>query len=93
MSGDITRCAKGSAALKVLIGMGAGSTYFDAIVKFKDVQSDSQLGETVVDKNRWGLGGVVAASQDIEHFMDEAAKKIASELTKAKKNQTASLPE
>ena len=70
--------------------MGAGSTYFDALVRFNDLDGDNQLGEIVVDRNSWGLGGIVAASQDIDHFMEQAAKKIASELAKAKQPSSSS---
>ena len=75
IGGEITRYAKGNAALKALVGFGAGSTYFDAKVTFHDSISGEFLGEVVVDKNSWGAGGWLAASQTIESFMTGAAKK------------------
>ena len=87
VGGNITRYAEGNPALKMLIGMGAGSTYFDADVVFADKESQSELGQITVDRNSWGLGGAVAAGQTVEQFMNEAAQKIASELDKAKRYQ------
>ena len=37
--------------------IAAGSTYFDAVVRFHNSESDELLGELVVDKNSWVLGG------------------------------------
>jgi len=84
LHGDITRYAAGNATLKLLIGFGAGSTYFDAFVYFRDSDTQQKVAEIVVDKNSWGLGGAIAANQDIDQFMTEAANKIASELAAAK---------
>jgi predicted small secreted protein len=84
ISGEITRYAEGNAALKLLIGFGAGSTYFDAKVKIADSESNKQLGEIIVDKNSWVLGGGVASSQTVDYFMIEASEKIAEEIEKAK---------
>ena len=84
VSGDITRLTEGSASLRFWIGMGAGSSYFDATVKFADADTAQSLGEIMVDKNSWGLGGGLAAGQTVEVFMREAAKKIAEEVAKAK---------
>ena len=84
ISGEITRYAEGNPGLKLVIGFGAGSTYFDAVVRFHDSESDELLGELVVDKNSWVLGGGLAAGQSVEQFMKGAAEKIAKELAEAK---------
>ncbi len=84
IGGNITRYAEGNAALKMMIGLGAGSTYFDAKVTFTDSVTKQQLGEVTVDKNSWALGGGLAAGQSVEHFMNQAAQKIADELADAK---------
>ena len=81
ISGDITRYAKGNGALKVLVGFGAGSTHFEADVNLTDAETGTPLGQMVVDKNSWALGGAIAASQSVEDFMTRAAKKIAKDLT------------
>jgi hypothetical protein len=78
--GEITRCDEGSAAARFWVGMGAGSSYFDADVQFKNNSEKSDLAAIKVDKNSWVLGGGLAASQTVEVFMSQAAKKIATEL-------------
>lgn len=82
--GTITRYQEGNAAARLLIGFGAGSSYFDADVRFKDNKTGSEFGMLKVDKNSWVLGGGIAAAQNVDGYMKGAAKKIASELAKAK---------
>lgn len=84
VSGSIVRLEEGNATARFLVGMGAGSSYFDAAVFFADSQSDAHLAEVKVDKNSWALGGGLAAGQTVEHFMQGAAKKVARELAAAK---------
>jgi len=73
---EITRFVEGNAALRFLVGMGAGSSYFDAT----DGASGSSIATLSADKNSWGLGGSLAAGQTVYTFMDEAAKKTAKEV-------------
>jgi hypothetical protein len=82
--GAITRYQKGSAAARFWVGMGAGTSHFDAIVEFRDGSTDNLLGTVVVDKNSWVLGGGLASGQTPEVFMQEAARKIARELQQAR---------
>ncbi len=84
IKGKITRFERGNAAAKFLIGLGAGSTYFDAVVSVTDGATGNELGTIVVDKNSWVLGGVISASQNVEGFMRGGAQKIARELYVAK---------
>ncbi len=84
IKGKITRFERGNAAAKFLIGLGAGSTYFDAVVSVTDGVTGNELGTIVVDKNSWVLGGVISASQNVEGFMRGGAQKIARELYVAK---------
>jgi len=84
VSGDITRCTEGSASLRFWVGMGAGSSYFDATVYFSDADSAQKLGEILVDKNSWGLGGGIASGQTVDAFEQGAAKTIAEQVAKAK---------
>jgi len=93
ISGVITRYASGSAMLRLFIGFGAGSSYFDATVDLSDNVTGEKLGQVVVDKNSWGLGGAIAASQNVEGFMQGAAEKVAGELAKAKEEPVASHPD
>jgi hypothetical protein len=85
ISGDITRCVEGNSSLRYWIGLGAGSSYFDATLRCSDADSGQQIGEIIVDKNSWALGGGLAAGQTVQKFMEGAAKKAASQLAEAKK--------
>jgi len=76
VSGEVTRCEEGNAALRVMIGMGAGSCYFDARVRLTD-GTGKALSTVVVDKNSWGLGGLAAGSQTVDTFVSAGAKKTA----------------
>ncbi len=80
---EITRLKKGSAAARLLIGFGAGSSYFDATVRVRDGASGADYGTIMVDKNSWALGGGLASAQSVESFMEGAAKKVAGELQAA----------
>lgn len=78
VSGEITRFVEGNAALRLLIGMGAGSSYFDADIQVHDGGTNASVNSLRADKNSWGLGGGIAASQTVDVFMKEAAKKTAA---------------
>ncbi len=84
VSGTITKYNEGNGALRLLIGFGAGSSYFDADVNLTDSLTKQELGKIVVDKQSWALGGIAASTQTVEGFMDGATKKIATELAEAK---------
>ena len=92
--GDVVRYAEGNSAARLWIGMGAGSSYFDAIVKFKDGASGEVLGSVTIDKNSWVFGGGIASGQTVEHFMNRGAKRIAEEIseTRAVIEEIAPLP-
>jgi len=78
VSGEVTRCEEGNAALRVMIGLGAGSCYFDARVRLTD-GSGKALSTVLVDKNSWGGGGLLAGSQTVDTFVAEGAKKAAEQ--------------
>ena len=84
ISGEIHRYVEGDAAARALIGLGAGSSYFDSIVLLTDNRTNESLGRLEIDKNSWVLGGIVSAAQNIEGFMRGGAKKTAAELRDAK---------
>ena len=79
IDGDVTRYAAGNAALRAMVGLGAGSAYFDADVNFRDGATNQIIGSIKVDNNSWVLGGGLAAGQTPETFMRGAAKKVAKE--------------
>ena len=85
VEGEVTRFVEGNAALRMLVGLGAGSSYFDASVRFVDGGNGSVVGTMKADKNSWVLGGGLAAGQTVETFMNGAAKKVAGESVKFSK--------
>jgi hypothetical protein len=85
MRGTITQFDPGNAALQLMVGFGAGNANFDASIELVDGGSGTVLGTWKVDKNSWALGGVLAATQTPEGFMQEAAKKIGTELSNKRK--------
>jgi hypothetical protein len=82
ISGEVTRYMEGNAALRLLIGMGAGSSYFDANVYLSDASIGKEIGMIKVDKNSWALGGGLAATQTVESYMTAGAKTTADEVIK-----------
>lgn len=85
MRGVITQYDPGNATLQLLVGFGAGTANFDSTLELVDGGTGSVLGTWAVNKNSWALGGVLAASQKPEDFMQEAAKKIGTELSDKRK--------
>ena len=85
ISGRITRLEEGNGALRLFIGMGAGSSHFEAVTELSDGESAQTLGHVATDKNSWALGGGIAATQTVESFMQGAADKIAAQLRDGKR--------
>lgn len=85
ISGRITRLTEGNGALRLFIGMGAGSSYFNAVTDLADSETRQSIGQVLTDKNSWPLGGALAATQTVEAFMEGAAKRIASEVSAREK--------
>jgi hypothetical protein len=78
IGGDITEYERGSAAARLWVDMGAGSSYLDALLEFRQGNTGALVGTLKVNKNSW---------QTADSFMEEAAKKVAEELKKAKQVQ------
>lgn len=84
VSGRINRLVEGNAALRFLVGFGAGSSYFDAAVELTDAESGASLGQITSDKKSWVLGGGIAATQTVDSFMKGVAENVATQLRDAK---------
>lgn len=84
ISGVITGANEGNKALQLLVGFGAGTANFDAKVSLTDSSSNTPLGEILVDKNSWAMGGLVSTTQDVNYLMDVSSESIAEEVSKAK---------
>ena len=82
ISGLVHKFDKGNAALRYLIGLGAGSSIFHATIQFKDSKSGKILGTISNNGTSWVGGGVIASSQNTDVLMREAASHVASELTR-----------
>ena len=82
IGGNIKEYTEGDPMLRALIGLGAGSVYFKALVRFDDGNAKEEIGTIEVVNNSWVGGGLLAAGQTPETFMCGAAKKIASESKK-----------
>lgn len=85
LRGAITQYDEGDATLRLLVGFAAGNVNFDARLELVDGGTGKSLGTWSVDKNSWALGGLYAAIQTPESFMQEAAKKIGTELSNKRK--------
>ncbi len=84
ISGKVTKYKRGNAALRLMVGFGAGSANFDARVAFIDGANNGEISTITVDKNSWFLGGILAATQTVDDFLDSAASKVAEETVRAK---------
>jgi len=87
IKGEVTKYKEGNRAGRLLIGFGAGSANFDATVRFVNGTTNEEISQISVDKNSWFLGGLLAAAQDVDDFIDGAAEKVAEETIKAKSGQ------
>ena len=90
ISGDISRYDEGNLIARGVTGF-AGQTHFDATVSVTDAHSGAVLATLTIDRNSWPLpvGASLSTLQTTNFFMDEAAKKIASELAARKQSASA----
>lgn len=79
IEGEVTRFEEGNAALRLFVGMGAGRSHFDAMVRFVDGGTGKVLGEIEVSKNSWVLGGIIASAQDAGDFLSHGTERASEE--------------
>ncbi len=89
VSGRVTRLVEGNGTLRLLVGFGAGSSYFDAMVQLSDAESGAVIASASTDNNSWALGGGLAATQTVQSFMDLSATRIAARLRDGKNGPSA----
>jgi Domain of unknown function (DUF4410) len=82
IEGEVTKYVEGNPMLRAMVGMGAGSSYFDANVRFVDGGTGKVIGNLTAGKNSWVLGGGLAAGQTAKGFMLGAAEKVSVESIK-----------
>ena len=85
IGGDISRYDEGNIVARGLTGF-AGQTHFDARIEVADADGGNILATLTVDRNSWPLpvGASLSTLQTTNFFMNNAAKKIASELAEKK---------
>ena len=86
ISGFVHKYDKGNAALRFLIGFGAGSSLFHATIHFKDGKSGKILGTISNNGSSWIGGGSIASSQNVDVLMRDAATHVALELLRVRQN-------
>jgi hypothetical protein len=94
ITGSIDLWEPGNVAARSLVGF-VGKSEFSATIVIGDLETGTELGRIVVDRNSWPLP--IAAStnvvQSVEFLMNQAAKRVATELAEAKGVKLAPTPE
>src|SRR5688572_9542161 len=85
VTGTIDLWEPGNVAARSLVGF-VGKSEFSATVVFSDLETGTELGRVVSDRNSWPLpiGASTNVVQSVEFLMKQAAKRVAAELAKAK---------
>lgn len=85
ISGTIDRWEPGNIAARTLVGF-VGKSEFEATVRFTDLHTGTELGRLKVDRNSWPLpiGSASNVVQTVEFHMQQAARRIAHELARAR---------
>lgn len=92
--GTVDLWEPGNVAARALTGF-AGKSEFSATVLVSDLESGQELARLVVDRNSWPLpiGASTTIVQTVEFFMHQAARRVADELAKAKREPPAAKAE
>lgn len=85
VEGSVDLWEPGNVAARALTGF-AGKSEFNATVRVKDAASGEELARLTVDRNSWPLpiGASTTIVQTVDFFKNQAAKRVADELAKAK---------
>lgn len=93
VTGTIDLWEPGNVAARSLVGF-VGKSEFNATIVISDLETGTELGRIVVDRNSWPLP--IAAStnvvQSVEFLMNQAASRVATELATAKGVKPANPP-
>lgn len=84
--GTVDLWEPGNVAARAVTGF-AGKSEFSATVVVSDLETGRELARLVVDRNSWPLpiGASTTILQTVEFFMNQAARRVADELAKAKR--------
>lgn len=93
ITGSIDLWEPGNIAARSLVGF-AGKSQFNATIVISDLESGTELGRIIVDRNSWPLpiGASTNVVQTVEFLMNQAAKRVATELAEAKGITPANAP-
>ena len=80
ITGDITRYVEGHPRDRLLIGVFSGRSRLESVIQLSDNRSGDAVGEMTIDPHSWVLGGLLAAGQTVEDYMEKAAEKVADEI-------------
>ncbi|MFQ3307777.1 MAG: hypothetical protein ACI8ZF_001041 [Candidatus Midichloriaceae bacterium] len=80
ITGTVTEYEKGNAVARMMIGFGAGRSSFKANIFLSDNITNEQLGEIKVSNCAWPLGGVIAASQDLDNLVNSSTTSVVKKL-------------
>lgn len=85
ITGTVDLWEPGNIAARSLVGF-AGKSEFNATVVISDLESGTELGRIVADRNSWPLpiGASTNVVQTVEFLMHQVAKRVATELAEAK---------
>lgn len=93
ITGSIDLWEPGNVAARSLVGF-VGKSEFNATIVISDLETGTELGRILVDRNSWPLP--IAAStnvvQSVEFLMHQSAKRVATELATAKGVKPAPAP-
>ncbi|AVP87817.1 hypothetical protein phytr_8860 [Candidatus Phycorickettsia trachydisci] len=84
IDGEIIKYQEGNAALRMIIGLGAGSSTFKAKAHLKDNETKKTIGNIDLNQTSWVPGGVLAGVQDIQSHLQSAATGVANKCSKFK---------
>jgi hypothetical protein len=83
LSGKVTRFEHGSAAARIMVGMGAGSSNIFTDFKLEDRDKAKTLSKFEVIATSGGRGGLAAAGSFMDSHMEDGAEKAADYIDKA----------
>ena len=84
VTGTLTQLDPGNAALRFLVGLGAGASGLEGVVEGRDGETGFLLGEVELDHSSYILGGVIGAEMDLESHLDAASYSVAKKVAKGR---------
>jgi hypothetical protein len=85
--GSVTRFEHGSAAARIFVGMGAGSSNMFTDFQLKDVATEKTLAKFEIIATSGGNGGLQAAGGYIKAHLIDGSEKTAEYIAKANSGQ------